>query len=153
MEEELQTAQPIVAWGLAVTKMAAVGVRCPDNNVVAKGVCFAARVSGDRKWKLGVDDAGYGKDATYGDDGKRVNASAKAQDKGKESNNAGATPAMTTTGQCWQRPQCDAGKDASATPANASAALAGPPKSNSATTSAQCRLQGHGGSCREMLRQ
>ncbi len=102
MEEELQTAQPIVAWGMAVIKTAAACVRCPDNNVVAKGVCFAARASGNRKRRPGVDNAGYGKNATYGNDGKRVNTSARAHNEGKESNNVGKMPAMTTTVQCWQ---------------------------------------------------
>ncbi len=102
MEEELQTAQPPVAWRMAVTKMAAAGVRRSDNNVMAKGMCFAARASGNRKRRLGTNDTGYGKDATYGDDGKRVNASARAHDEGKESNNAGTTPATRTTAQCWQ---------------------------------------------------
>jgi hypothetical protein len=39
-EEELQTAQPTVAWGMAMTKTAAAGVRRSDNNVVAKRRVF-----------------------------------------------------------------------------------------------------------------
>ncbi len=84
-----------------MTKTAAASVRRSDNNVVAKDVCFAARASGNRKRRPGVDDAGYGKDATYGNDGKRVNAFTRVHDEGKESNNAGAMPARTMTAQCW----------------------------------------------------
>jgi hypothetical protein len=36
LEEDLQTANPTVAWGMAVTEMAAAAVRCSNNDAVAK---------------------------------------------------------------------------------------------------------------------
>ena len=62
---------------MVVTKMAAAAMRCSNDNVVAKGTCIVARASGDRKQMRGVDDTGYGKDATYGNDGGRANATTR----------------------------------------------------------------------------
>ncbi len=70
-------AHPAVAWEMVVTEMAAAAVRCSNNDIVAKGTCIVARASGDRKRRTGVDDAGYGKDATYGNDGGRANATTR----------------------------------------------------------------------------
>ncbi len=41
-------------------------------------MCIAARVSGDRKWRTGINNTGYGKDATYGDDGARANTTTRS---------------------------------------------------------------------------
>ncbi len=60
-----------------MTETAAAAMRCSNNNIMAKGTCIAARVSGNRKWRAGVEDTGYGKDATYGDDGGRANATTR----------------------------------------------------------------------------
>jgi hypothetical protein len=76
-EEELQMAHPTVAWGMVVTKTAAAAVRCSDDDVVEKGTRIAARASGDRKRRTGIEDTGYGKDATYGNDGGRANATTR----------------------------------------------------------------------------
>jgi hypothetical protein len=70
-------AHPTVAWGMVVTKMAAAPVRRSNNDVVAKGTCIAARVSGNRKQRMGIDDTGYGKDATYSNDGGRANTNTR----------------------------------------------------------------------------
>jgi hypothetical protein len=70
-------AHPAVAWEMVVTKTAAAALRCSDNDVMAKGTCIAARASGDRKQRTGVDATGYGKDATYGKDGGRANATTR----------------------------------------------------------------------------
>ncbi len=70
-------AHPAVAWGVVMIKTAAAAVRRSENDVVAKGTCIAARASGDRKWRTGVDDTRYGKDATYGNGGGRVNATTR----------------------------------------------------------------------------
>jgi hypothetical protein len=68
---------PAVAWGMVVTKTAAAAVRCSNNAVVAKGICIAARASGNRKRKTGIDDTRYGKDAMYDNDGGRVNTTTR----------------------------------------------------------------------------
>jgi hypothetical protein len=60
-----------------MTKTAAAAMRHSNNDVVAKGTCIAARASGDRKWRTGIDNTGYGKDATYGNDGGRVIATTR----------------------------------------------------------------------------
>ncbi len=52
-------------------------MRHSDDDAVAKGTCIAARTSGDRKRRTGIDDTGYGEDATYGDDGGRANATTR----------------------------------------------------------------------------
>jgi hypothetical protein len=70
-------AHPAVAWGMVMTKTAAAAVRRFDDNVVAKGTCIAARASGDRKQRTGVDDTKYGKDAMYGNDSERANATTR----------------------------------------------------------------------------
>ncbi len=70
-------AHPAVAWGMVVTETAAAAVRHSDNDVVAKDMCVSARTSGDRKRRTGIDDTRYGEDATYGNDGGRVNATTK----------------------------------------------------------------------------
>ncbi len=70
-------AHPAVAGGMVMTEMAAAAVRCSNNNVVAKGACIAGRASGDRKWRTGIDNTGYGKDAMYGNDGGRANATTR----------------------------------------------------------------------------
>jgi hypothetical protein len=62
---------------MVVTKMVAAAVRRSDNDVVAKGTCIAARASGDRKQRTGIDDTRYGKDATYGNDGGRANTTTR----------------------------------------------------------------------------
>jgi hypothetical protein len=62
---------------MVVTKTAAAAVRHSDDDAVAKGTCIAARTSGDRKRRTGIDDTGYGEDATYGDDGGRANATTR----------------------------------------------------------------------------
>ncbi len=67
-------AHPAVACGMVVTKTAAAAMRCSNNNIVAKGTCIATRASGNRKQRRGVDNTGYGEDATYGNDGGRENA-------------------------------------------------------------------------------
>ncbi len=59
---------------MVVTKTVAAAVRRSDNDVVAKCTCIAARVSGDRKWRTGVDNTGYGKDAMYSNDNRRADA-------------------------------------------------------------------------------
>ena len=59
---------------MVMTTMAAAAVRRSDDDVVEKGMCIAARASGDRKRRTGVDDTGYSKDTMYGNDSGRVNA-------------------------------------------------------------------------------
>jgi hypothetical protein len=61
-----------------MTKTAAAAVRHSDNDVVAKGRCIATRASGDRKRRTGIDNTGYGKDTTYGNDGGRANATTRS---------------------------------------------------------------------------
>jgi hypothetical protein len=102
LEEELQTAQPTVAWGMAMTKTVAAAVRRSNEDVVAKSACIAARASGNRKQRTGIDDTGYGKDATYGHGGGGQTPWQRVCNEGKEGNNTGAMPATTTTAQCWQ---------------------------------------------------
>jgi hypothetical protein len=70
-------AHPAVAWGMVMTETAAAAVRRSNNDVVAKGTCIAARASCDGKWRTGIDNTGYGKDATYGNDGGRANATTR----------------------------------------------------------------------------
>ncbi len=70
-------AHPAVAWGMVVTEMAAAAVRRSKDNVVAKGTCIAAWASGNRKRRTGVDDTGYGKDTTYGNNSGRVNTTTR----------------------------------------------------------------------------
>ncbi len=55
-----------------MTETAAAAVRCSNDDVVAKGTCIAARASGDRKRRTGIDDTGYGKDPMNGNDGGRA---------------------------------------------------------------------------------
>jgi hypothetical protein len=66
-------AHPALPWGMVVTKTAAAAVRCSNEDIVAKGTCIAARVSGNRKRRTGANNTGYGNDATYGNDGRRAN--------------------------------------------------------------------------------
>ncbi len=70
-------AHPAVSWGMVVTETAAAAMRCSSNNVVAKGTCIAARASGDRKQRTGVDNTGYGKDTTDSNDSGRANATTR----------------------------------------------------------------------------
>jgi hypothetical protein len=70
-------AHPTVAWGMVMTKMAAAAVRRSNDNVVAKGMCIAARVSGNRKRRMGVDGTGYNENTTYGNDGGKANATTR----------------------------------------------------------------------------
>jgi hypothetical protein len=70
-------AHPAVAWGMVMTKTAAAAMRRSNDDVLAKGTCIATRASGDRKRRMGIDDTKYGKDATYGNDGGRVNATTR----------------------------------------------------------------------------
>ena len=60
-----------------MTKMAAAAVRRSDDNIIAKGMCIAARASGDRKWRMSIDNTGYGENTTYGNDGGRANATTR----------------------------------------------------------------------------
>jgi hypothetical protein len=46
-------AHPTVPWGMVVTEMAAAAVRRPNNGIVAKGRCIAARASDNRKQRMG----------------------------------------------------------------------------------------------------
>jgi hypothetical protein len=59
LEEELQMAHPAVPWGMVVTETAAAAVRHSNNDIVTKGTCIAARVSGSRKLRTGVNDTGW----------------------------------------------------------------------------------------------
>ena len=70
-------AHPAVPWGMVVTKTAAAAVRRSDDNIMAKGTCIAARASGDRKQRTGVDNTGYGKDTTDSNDSGRANATTR----------------------------------------------------------------------------
>ncbi len=65
-------AHPAVAWGMVMTETAAAAVRRSNDDVVVKSTCIAARASGDRKRRTGVDDTGYSKDAMNGNDGGRA---------------------------------------------------------------------------------
>jgi hypothetical protein len=66
-----------VVWGMVVTKMAAAAMRRSDDNVVAKGMCIAARASGNRKWRMGVNNTGYRENAMYSNDGRRANVTTR----------------------------------------------------------------------------
>jgi hypothetical protein len=70
-------AHPAVAWGMVMTETAAAAIRCSDDNVMVKGTCIAVRVPGNRKQRTCVDNIRYGKEATYGNDGGRVNATTR----------------------------------------------------------------------------
>ncbi len=54
-------------------QVGATTMRCSDNDIVSKGTCIAAKVSGNKKPRTGVDDTGYGKDAKHGNDSRREN--------------------------------------------------------------------------------
>jgi hypothetical protein len=54
-------------------QVGAIAMRCSGNDIMAKGTCIAAKVSGNRKQRMGIDDTGYGKDAKYGNDSGRAN--------------------------------------------------------------------------------
>ncbi len=70
-------AHAAVPWGMVMTKTVAAAVRCSNDDIVAKGMCIAARASGNRKRRMGINNTGYGEDATYGNDGGRANVTTR----------------------------------------------------------------------------
>ncbi len=87
---------------MVVTKTAAAAMRCSNDDIMAKSTCIAARASGNRKQRTGINDTGCGEDATYGNDSGRANVTMRGAQRGQrrprtKGDNAGATPATTTT--------------------------------------------------------
>jgi hypothetical protein len=92
-------AHPAIPWGIVGTKMAAAAVRRSDNDIMAKGMCIAARASGNRNG---------GRALTTPDTARtpRTAMMAEGQTSPREARNEGKdahTPRVTTPAQRRQQ--------------------------------------------------